>query len=170
MQIRAITRRDVQGLMRLKLALARETDTMMLEADERSDTVHSTRHELRDLKKSGSLLLGAFDEGTLIGYLCAERGIYRKIRHSAYITIGILPVYQQQGIGTNFFRDLDVWAEENNITRLELTVMAHNERGIALYRKAGFETEGVKRNGLKQNGKYIDEYSMAKVTEQSFRR
>ncbi len=50
MQIRAITRRDAQGLMRLKLALARETDTMMLEADERSDTVHSTRHEIRDLK------------------------------------------------------------------------------------------------------------------------
>lgn len=170
MQIRAITKRDAQGLMRLKLALARETDTMMLYADERSDTVRSIRREIRDLKKSGSLLLGAFGQDTLIGYLCAERGVYRKIRHSAYITIGILPAYQQQGIGTNFFRELDVWAEENDITRLELSVMAHNERGIALYRKAGFVTEGIKRNGLKHNESYIDEYSMAKVTEESFQR
>ncbi|MFA0814472.1 MAG: N-acetyltransferase family protein [Anaerofustis sp.] len=165
MQIRAIEKRDAAELMELKLTLARETDTMLLEADERHDTKKSVREEIAESELSGSLLIGAFDGADLVGYLSAERGIWRKIRHSAYITIGILPAYQGQKIGTQFFEKLDAWATDNEITRLELTVMAHNERGIALYRKAGFVTEGTKRNALMQNGQYIDEYSMAKVTE-----
>ncbi len=41
--------------------------------------------------------------------------------------------------------------------------MTNNERAINLYKKFVFETEGVRKNSMKVDGKYIDEYYMAKV-------
>ena len=58
---------------------------------------------------------------------------------------------------------LESWAMENNCHRLELTVMSHNERAVALYTKCGFEREGVKRDSLFVNGKYVNEYYMSKL-------
>jgi len=55
------------------------------------------------------------------------------------------------------------WAQGNNIKRLELTVMKHNQAGIALYKKHGFEIEGIKKSSMLVNGSYVDEYYMAKI-------
>jgi RimJ/RimL family protein N-acetyltransferase len=55
------------------------------------------------------------------------------------------------------------WARERGFHRLELTVMTHNERAIRLYKKMGFEVEGVKKHSLFVNGEYVDEYYMAKL-------
>ncbi len=51
------------------------------------------------------------------------------------------------------------------LDRIELTVMTHNEAGIALYRRQSFEIEGVKKQSLLMDGQYVDEYYMAKLLE-----
>jgi RimJ/RimL family protein N-acetyltransferase len=43
--------------------------------------------------------------------------------------------------------------------------MAHNERGIALYKKCGFEIEGMKKKSLYIDGEWIDEYYMGKILD-----
>ncbi|WP_392396641.1 MULTISPECIES: GNAT family N-acetyltransferase [Paenibacillus] len=43
--------------------------------------------------------------------------------------------------------------------------MVPNERAAALYKKMGFEIEGVKRNSIRMDGKYVDEYYMGKIFE-----
>jgi RimJ/RimL family protein N-acetyltransferase len=77
--------------------------------------------------------------------------------------IGILEQFTGKGIGTQLFQMLEAWARSNDIHRLELTVMTHNERAIALYKKMGFEIEGIKKHSLFVNGEYVDEYYMAKL-------
>ena len=67
------------------------------------------------------------------------------------------------GVGTKLFNELDSWATANNIHRLELTVASKNKAGLSLYKKAGFEIEGTKRQSLIIDGKYMDEYYMAKL-------
>jgi len=59
--------------------------------------------------------------------------------------------------------ELERWAKKNNLHRLELTVMAHNEAALALYKKMGFEIEGRKKHTLFINGSFVDEYCMAKL-------
>ncbi|NMB90388.1 MAG: GNAT family N-acetyltransferase, partial [Chloroflexi bacterium] len=49
------------------------------------------------------------------------------------------------------------------IHRLELTVMTHNQRALALYRKMGFEIEGTLRHNMRVDGVYVDEYSLAQL-------
>lgn len=46
-----------------------------------------------------------------------------------------------------------------------LTVMTHNSRAIALYKKMGFTIEGLKKHSMKVDGRYVDEYLMAKIYE-----
>jgi RimJ/RimL family protein N-acetyltransferase len=74
--------------------------------------------------------------------LAAYGGRCKRNRHSVYLITGILQAFTSQGIGTRLFVELEKWARENNIHRLELTVLVHNEAALALYRKMGFEIEG----------------------------
>lgn len=71
--------------------------------------------------------------------------------------------YRSIKIGTNLFKELIDWASQNNIVRLELTVMTNNKGAIALYEKMGFKIEGLKEKSLLVDGQYIDEYYMAKI-------
>jgi len=41
--------------------------------------------------------------------------------------------------------------------------MTHNQAGVALYKKYGFEIEGTKKSSVFVNGVYVDEYYMAKI-------
>lgn len=58
---------------------------------------------------------------------------------------------------------MEAWARTADIVRLELTVMTHNVRGIALYKKSGFEIEGIKKKSLIVGGEGVDEYYMSKI-------
>ena len=59
--------------------------------------------------------------------------------------------------------ELDKWAIENNLTRLELTVVSSNIVAKHLYEKNGFEIEGTRKNAMIIDGKYVDEYYIAKL-------
>lgn len=110
-----------------------------------------------------SLILGAEADGELAGYLAVEGGIFSRNRHSAYIVTGILKQYQGKGIGGTLFREMDRWARQCGLVRLDLTVMRHNEAAVSLYAKQGFEIEGVKPKSLLVDGELVDEYYMGKI-------
>ena len=41
--------------------------------------------------------------------------------------------------------------------------MTHNVRGIALYKKMGFEIEGTARHQMQVDGEYVDLHYMSKL-------
>ena len=64
-----------------------------------------------------------------------------------------------KGYGTEALRlGLQYAFDELNLHRLTLTVIAYNERAIALYEKAGFRREGVFREFGQRDGKRYDMY------------
>lgn len=80
--------------------------------------------------------------------------------------IMVAPERQGQGVGTyavgamlrHAFLDL-------GLRRVELSVLAENARARALYAKAGFVEEGVKRSARYKNGSYHDLCIMALLKE-----
>ena len=97
------------------------------------------------------------------GFLSDQKGEYKRIKHTDYIVVGIREKYRGKGIGSKLFSELDTWAIENKITRLELSVICSNTIAKHLYEKNGFKVEGIKKNTMIIDSKYVDEFFMAKI-------
>ena len=166
MLIRIIQLDDAKQLLNLRKKLDQETQFMLFEPGERTTTVEEQREQIqRLLLQENSTIFVVEHNGQLVGYLEAVGGQLRRIRHSVHIVIGILQDFTGQGIGGQLFAALEEWAHQKSITRLELTVMTHNQAGLALYKKRGFTIEGTKKHSLLINGQYVDEYYMAKLLD-----
>ncbi|GAP13838.1 acetyltransferase [Longilinea arvoryzae] len=163
-ELRPIREEDAGAFLALCRQLDEETHFMMLEPGERTTTVEQQQDRIRQvLKRENQIILVAEDAEKLVGYISGMGGDYRRNEKTVHIVIGILQSYTGQGIGKRFFQALEEWAVQHDLHRLELTVMTHNQRGIALYQRMGFEVEGVKRDDLFVDGGYIDQYMMAKL-------
>ena len=77
--------------------------------------------------------------------------------------MGLLPRARSKGIGTRLLEAIDAWARRVGVTRLELTVMAHNLAAIGLYSRRGYAAEGVRRQSLVVDGQPVDELVMSKI-------
>jgi RimJ/RimL family protein N-acetyltransferase len=56
------------------------------------------------------------------------------------------------------------WARDNPVIhRLEFVVYTHNTRAIHLYRKLGFEEEGIRKEAYFKDGRFVDALMMAMI-------
>ena len=163
MKIRTVRPEDSDLLIKMLKQLDTETSFMMYEPGERTATADDMKHRIEQWEKSDSLFLVLENEGDLAGFLSASRGEPSRIRHCAYLVIGILKDYRGRGFGAILFEKMEQWAKENGITRLELTVMTQNEQARHLYEKMGFYIEGKKERSMIVDGTAVDEYCMAKL-------
>ena len=167
MNIRPITENDVERFFHMLCQLDEETDFMMYEPGERQERTKDLNRLagiIEEAESGGDFLICAANEtGEIVGFIWAERGKLKRVRHSAYVVTGIRSAYRRQGIGTELFLRLDDWAKKNGIIRLELTVECPNTAAKRLYEKSGFAVEGIKRKTMKVNGSYVDEYCMGKI-------
>lgn len=163
MIVRSAASGDAEQLTRL-IADAESSGYMMFDPGERKIPAEGLRKRIAAMEnEASSAILVAERDEELAGYLFIIGNEPERTRHGVYLAIGIRETSRGQGVGTKLFEGLEIWAKERHIRRLELTVMMNNRAGVALYRKMGFITEGIKKNSLKVDGKYIDEYYMAKL-------
>ena len=108
--------------------------------------------------------VAVLDDGTVIG--CAGLTVCSnpRMRHAGSVGLYVHTDYQNKGVGTALMETLldlaDNWLM---LVRVELEVYADNERAIHLYEKLGFEQEGLLRMTTVRNGRYVDEYKMARI-------
>lgn len=165
-EYRPITSDDIEPFWTFLNQLDSQTDFMMYEPEERSrrTTLPQLQREIQDSVINGEdCIYIALDSENIVGYIHAERGKFNRTLHTAYIVTGVLKSHRAKGIGTALFEHIDRWAKENNVIRLELTVECHNEAAKRLYEKSGFTVEGIRKSSMYVNGRYVDEYYMAKL-------
>ncbi|HBR02126.1 MAG TPA: GNAT family N-acetyltransferase [Ruminiclostridium sp.] len=103
-------------------------------------------------------------EELIIG--CAGLTVYTnpRMRHSGGIGIMVHRDYQNKGVGTALMKALlDIADHWLMLVRVELTVFEDNIRAIHLYEKLGFEKEGLKKMAAIRNGRYANEFLMARI-------
>ncbi|MBC8999271.1 GNAT family N-acetyltransferase [Pseudomonas sp. N40(2020)] len=108
--------------------------------------------------------LVALHQGEVIGHLGLEH--YSRIRrsHAGSIGMGVAVAWQGKGVGSKLLAAaLDVADNWMNLHRVELTVYADNEAAMGLYRKFGFENEGLFRDYAVRDGQWVDTLSMARL-------
>lgn len=164
MVIREIELEDAEQFLRLNHELDQETQFMMLEPGERKTTIESQQKQIERIQASyNKTIFVAENEDKLVGYIAAVGGSYKRNRHCASLVVGVLQAYSGQGVGSQLFQALYDWAPRHRIHRLELTVLVSNHAASVLYHRMGFEIEGFRQKSLRIEGKFVDEYFMAKL-------
>lgn len=135
---------------------------MLLEPGERAEGPGDIAADLHHVARGGnSVVLVAESAGRLVGYGEARGGKFRRNQATAHVVIGVLATARGQGAGTGLLQELKRWAPAHGIHRLELTVMAHNQRARDLYQRVGFQVEGRRRECLVVDGRLVGELYMA---------
>ena len=87
-------------------------------------------------------------------------------RHACVLGISVIGHAQGKGVGSALMKALIDYADNwTTFLRIELTVYADNTNAIALYKKFGFEQEGVLRNYSLRNGRFDDVITMARFNK-----
>lgn len=115
-------------------------------------------------KDPSKLILVAEMDSTLVGLLDFSNGRRLRIAHTGEFGMSVKKTSRGQGIGTMLLSALIEWAEGNSlIEKIGLNVHANNHRAIALYKKMGFEIEGVRKREIKYDDEqYIDTVVMGR--------
>lgn len=153
---------DTEKIVQLMLQVDNEAEYLLFEPGERKLTIEQQKKVIASLQENSAIFV-AEQKGKMVGYLIARRGAAKRNLHSVYLVIGVLSEFRGKGIGTQLFEEMEKWAVRNGIHRLELTVAAENQPGIALYKRMGFVIEGTKKYSLYIKGRFVDEYYMAKI-------
>jgi ribosomal protein S18 acetylase RimI-like enzyme len=107
------------------------------------------RHEnvFKNLYKSSigsQIILGAFDDDTLIGYAWIELRLdtVSMLPTCFIIDIGVKQNYRKKGIGKQLINKINEIAYKNNAKTISLLVDKKNKNAINFYKKAGFKITG----------------------------
>jgi len=97
-----------------------------------------------------------------LGLVVPERSPRRA--HVGSIGMVVHDQWQGKGIGTALLKAAvelaDRWL---NLSRLELTAFVDNDVALRLYKKFGFEIEGLLRRYAFRDGSYVDAYTLARL-------
>lgn len=94
-------------------------------------------------------------------------GYFRLSNHSIinkniYIGADISPEYTGRGYGYLSYKEfIPFLFEKYELNKITLEVLSTNVRAIGLYKKLGFKQEGMKREEINKNGKYVDSIIMS---------
>lgn len=123
------------------------------------------RLEGNEAPDNTDLVLAAVEGNELLG--CAglhSAGAALRRRHVMGLGITIGREAQGRGVGSALMQALIDYADKwGHVLRIELTVYTDNHRAIKLYRRFGFEEEGVKRAFALRDGIYVDALAMARL-------
>lgn len=104
----------------------------------------------------------AIIDGQVAGHLALIIDNHPRRRHIVSFGIGVGAEYSGKGVGKLLINTaIDYAFNWLAATRLELEVYSDNERGLHLYKKLGFEVEGVRRKAAFREGKYCDVVMMS---------
>ena len=163
MNIRALNEDDAAEFLELYKRLD-DSGYMLYDPGERQTSVEDQRKAIARLKKDDGVYFHVAEvDGKLAGFMAAFKSKLNRNKHSAYLVLGVDEDYRGRGIASSLFNHVFEWAEDQGITRLELTVIKDNAPAFNLYKKMGFTVEGEKVNSLMIDGRPVNEYYMYKL-------
>ena len=162
--IRSVDFEDAEALADLKIALSQETDFIPFLELDRDTLISHTINELCQLSSSDRAIW-VVEDAEIVGYLDIHRYLMPKVSHAAFIEIGIRESHRGFGLGTKLIHESELWAKSVGIKRIWFYVVADNIDAISLYLKLGYRFEGLRRDSYLLDGKFTDEYIMAKILQ-----
>ncbi len=103
----------------------------------------------------------AISDNKVVGW-CDISSLHRPVyEHCGELGVGVIAPFRGQGIGKALMNAALNKAKQKGLTRIELTVFAHNQRAHNIYLNLGFVVEGRKIKAAKIDEQFIDVICMA---------
>lgn len=166
MNIRLAVKEDAASLLET-MQSAESSNFMLFGPGERNLSIEGAEKLIHVLNSSEeSAIAVALLHGEVVGYIILRGEKISRLKHRASIVIGVHEAARGKGVGRALFEFIHQLAKEKGLKRLELTVMAHNEGARHLYEKMGYVLEGKRKYSLLVDGRFVDEYALAKILEE----
>ena len=159
-QIIPITESQIEGFAAVVDSVAREGKGRYISFLEGPPMAMTREFVMDNIENNWPQLLLQYD-GQVVGW-CDITSLGRPVfSHVGKLGIGMLAEHRGKGHGRKLIEAALDAAQKRGLKRIELTVWAGNTRAIALYKKLGFEQEGVHQDAVCIEGEYHDLLSMA---------
>lgn len=113
------------------------------------------------IRAGEQLVLVAEADGELIGNVLVSVDRSAATEHIGVLSILLADGWRDVGIGSELVAAAQRWAAEHGLRKLSLGVFPDNARAIAVYEKAGFVREGLRRMQYRSGDRFRDEVLMA---------
>ncbi len=161
MNVRQATQQDAVKIIEV-MKDAEASGFMLYNPNERQLTSESLEKLISHINAAAkSSFFVAEENEEILGYLIVKGEHLSRTSHRAAIAIGVHSLSRGKGTGTKLFEYVINWAKQQQLHRLELTVIEHNHQAIHLYKKMGFKEEGIKRDSLWIDGQFVNEIYMS---------
>ena len=102
----------------------------------------------------------------VLGYISFVSGKYKRSQGNAYLVSAAVKKSERgQGIGSSLFQAVEEYARAQGSRRIEFDVFSANKRALELYKRLGYEIEGVKRRAVENERGSDDLIFMAKFIQ-----
>lgn len=165
--IRSAVKNDAKELSHLRLQIDGETENLDREKGEGfidgpgfENVIHT------DTVSPRNLFLVVVTDNRIVGFSRCEGTGLKRFSHKTEFGVCVMKDFWGYGIGGNLLKQSIIWADSYGITKITLNVLETNTRAIELYKRLGFETEGVLRNDkILSDGKYYSTIVMGRFND-----
>ena len=160
--IRHAEPRDAAALVALTRAVEAEKQGWLGGAPEWHDESAARRYLRETRRRRDSAVFVADAAGDVIGRLSLTRGRHPATAHVAALAVLVARERRRQGVGRALMEAAEAWAREVGLSKLELSVFAHNASAIRLYERLGYRREGLRHRHLRRHDEFLDVVLMGK--------
>ncbi|MEJ5229982.1 MAG: GNAT family N-acetyltransferase [Pseudothermotoga sp.] len=163
--IREVRLSDASQIVNFKRKVSEESKFLLTCPDEVEDLIDQRRMITLYLGDPRRIFLVAEYLGQIVGMITLYGSNRRRIMHKGELGITVRKDFWGKGIGSSLMDKCLTIAKQRDFKKIQLEVMANNERAIQLYKKFGFEVEGIMKKAVYVDGEYIDLVMMGKWLE-----
>jgi len=162
MEIRTATESDAAPLRTYAIALFREDLPGIFKRPE--PTLEEELSFIRaHTDQPNATLLVAAEAGEIVGLCAFVGGTLEEERHAGTFGLSVAQGHRGRGIGTALLEALLAWAPSVGVSRIQAWAWANNPGSIALYKRMGFEQEGISRRAVISDGAPVDVVLLARL-------
>lgn len=116
---------------------------------------------LRKLSKDKNLILVAKFGTQIVGHCMLDVYQHSTGKGTSSLIINVHQDFQNKGLGTAMMETMVDWAKNEDMHRIELSVVAEHKIAVHVYEKVGFKIEGIQKEAhCGEDGKYHDKVIM----------
>jgi len=163
MELRLLTADDAEAFWHLRLQAFRNDPASFADSAEEhlETTVETTRERLSRNDPARNFVVGAFEDGKLIGTAGFFRRENTKERHKGHLWgVYVRPESRSKGVASALMREIVQRAREMEGVEQITLVASANLPAQRLYKALGFESYGLEPRSLKIGNDYVDDVLM----------